>query len=245
MKELSFKEIRKQYNKKEKKWLHADDQHLMRRLAGFQIAERDGSYYVVVQDKEQECEKIIEILQLQKKALNEKNIWKKYDLLIQTLPEQQRMAFPETIALHQKYIRIFVDGRKGQMTRMRHSFTALSVMLSLMEKEIMEYSDMELVAFMKDKTFSSTQKQYAVWFLKYIYEQIPERCCFNVEVTLLRKERIKEDDDFIPPKNGFPLLICSVMLIGTLTMPMKTISLRNTGCMWFCIYRLHGGRPIS
>ncbi len=79
------------------------------------------------------------------------------------------------------------------MTRMRHSFTALSVMLSLMEKEIMEYSDMELVAFMKDKTFSSTQKQYAVWFLKYIYEQISERRCFNVEVTLLRKEQIKED----------------------------------------------------
>ncbi len=77
MKELSFKEIRKQYNKKEKKWLHADDQHLMRRLAGFQIAERDGSYYVVVQDKEQECEKIIEILQLQKKSFKRKEYMEK------------------------------------------------------------------------------------------------------------------------------------------------------------------------
>lgn len=212
MKELSFKEIRKQYYKKEKKWIHADDQHLMKRLAGFQIAEREGSYYIVVQDKEQECEKIVEILCLQRNAILEKDIWKKYDLLIQSLPKQHRAAFPETIRLHQRYIRIFVDGRQRQTTRMVHSFKALSVMLSLMEKEIMEYSDMELVALMKDKTFSSTQKQYTVWFLKYIYAQIPEKCQFDVEVTLLRKERIKEDDDFYSPEEwvSFINIFCDV-----------------------------------
>ena len=212
MEEFSFKEIREQYYKKEKKWLSSDDQNLMKRLTGFQIAERNGDYYIMAQDKEQECEEIIKILWLQKIVLKEKDIWKKYDLLIQILPQRQREAFPKTIALHQKYIRIFVDGRKEQMTRMRHSFAALSVMLSLMDKEIMDYSDMELVALMRDKTFSSTQKQYAVWFLKYIYEQMPERCRFNVEVSLLRKERIKEDSDFYSPKEwvSFINLFCDV-----------------------------------
>ena len=42
MEELSFKEIRKQYYKKEKKWLSSDDQNLMKRLTGFQIAEETG-----------------------------------------------------------------------------------------------------------------------------------------------------------------------------------------------------------
>ena len=52
MEELSFKEIRKQYYKKEKKWLSSDDQNLMKRLTGFQIAERNGDYYIMAQDKE-------------------------------------------------------------------------------------------------------------------------------------------------------------------------------------------------
>ncbi len=212
MEELSFEELRKQYYKKEKKRLSLDNQSLMKRLKGFQTVERNGDYSIMTQDKEQECEEIIEILRLQKKALKEKNLWKKYDLLLKTLPKRQREAFPETIALHQTYIRIFVDGRQGQMARMTHSFAALSVMLSLMDKEIMEYSDMELVELMKDKTFSSTQKQYAVWFLKYIYAQIPEKCRFDVEVTLLKKERIKEEDDFYSPEEwvSFINLFCDV-----------------------------------
>lgn len=212
MEELPFKEIRKQYYKKEKKQLYAGDQDLKKRLAEFPITERGGAYYIVTQDKERECEKVIELLHLQRKALKEKDIWKKYDLLIQTLPERHRMAFPETIRLHQKYIRIFVDGRQRQTTRMVRSFKALSIMLSLMDKEIMEYSDMELVTLMKDKTFSSTQKQYAVWFLKYIYAQIPEKCQFDVEVTLLRKEQIKEDDDFYSPEEwvSFINIFCDV-----------------------------------
>ena len=212
MEELSFKEIRKQYYKKEKKRLYAGDQDLKKRLAEFPITERGGACYIVTQDKERECEKVIELLRLKRKALKEKDIWKKYDLLIQTLPERHRMAFPETIRLHQKYIRIFVDGRQRQTTRMVRSFKALSIMLSLMDKEIMEYSDMELVALMKDRTFSSTQKQHAVWFLKYIYAQIPEKCQFDVEVTLLRKERIKEDDDFYSPEEwvSFINIFCDV-----------------------------------
>ena len=99
MEELSFQEIRKQYYKKEKKWLSSDDQNLMKQLTGFQIVERNGDYYIMAQDKERECEEIIKILRLQKKALKEKNIWKKYNLLIQTLPQRLREAFPKTIAL--------------------------------------------------------------------------------------------------------------------------------------------------
>ena len=76
MEELSFEELRKQYYKKEKKRLSLDNQSLMKRLKGFQTVERNGDYSIMTQDKEQECEEIIEILRLQKKALRKESMEK-------------------------------------------------------------------------------------------------------------------------------------------------------------------------
>lgn len=69
-----------------------------------------------------------------------------------------------------------------------------------MDKEITEYSDAELVALIKNKEFTRTTKQHAIWFLNYIYKEQPEKCCFNVETTLLQREKLKAEDDFYSPE---------------------------------------------
>ncbi len=83
---------------------------------------------------------------------------------------------------------------------MVRSFRALETMLSLMDKEITEYSDEELSELIKDKSFTVAQKQHAVWFLKYIYNKEPDRFKFNVEMSMLRRKTIRVEKDFYTPE---------------------------------------------
>ena len=83
---------------------------------------------------------------------------------------------------------------------MVHSFKALKTMLSLMDKEITEYFDEELAELVKDKSFTNTSKQHTVWFLKYIYNKEPEKFRFDVEMSMLRRETIREEEDFYTPE---------------------------------------------
>lgn len=69
-----------------------------------------------------------------------------------------------------------------------------------MDKEITEYSDEELAELIKDKSFTTTTKQHIVWFLKYIYNKEHGQFRFNVEMSMLRRETIREEEDFYIPK---------------------------------------------
>ena len=83
---------------------------------------------------------------------------------------------------------------------MAHSFRGLKVLLSLMDKEITEYSDEEITELIKDKSFSTATKKYVVWFLKYIYNKEPEQFKFDVEMTLMRRDTIRGEEDFYTPE---------------------------------------------
>lgn len=197
---LTFKEIKSCFRKKYGMGITASNDIIMKRLQGYQVHQKEGKCFVEVQDKQRECEKIADILYLHRRIRDSKDLSEKYSLLLQTLPERQHMAFPKTIAYHEKYIMGFVDKMKNKSVQMVQSFNALKTMLFLMDKEITEYSDAELVALIKNKEFTRTTKQHAIWFLNYIYKEQPEKCCFNVEATLLNREKLKAEDDFYSPE---------------------------------------------
>ena len=73
-------------------------------------------------------------------------------------------------------------------------------MLSLMDKEITEYSDEELAGLIRDNSFTTAARQYAVWFLTYIYNQKPEQFMFSLEMSMLRRETVRGEEDFYPPE---------------------------------------------
>lgn len=197
---LTFEEIKRYFRKKYGMGITASDNGIMQKLQAYQVHQKNGKCFLEVQDKEQECEKIADILYLHRRCRNNRDLSEKYSFLLQTLPERQRMTFPKTISYHEKYIMGFIDQRKNKSVPMVQSFNALKTMLFLMDKEITEYSNMELVSLIKNNEFTSTTKQHAIWFLKYIYKEQPEKCCFNVEATLLKREKLKAEDDFYSPE---------------------------------------------
>ena len=73
-------------------------------------------------------------------------------------------------------------------------------MLSLMDKEITEYSDEELAGLIRDNSFTTAARQYAVWFLTYIHDKEPEQLKFNLEMSMLRRETVRGEEDFYTPE---------------------------------------------
>lgn len=201
MEKLFFYEIRKMYKEKYKRDICSTNDKLSRRLEGYKTYRLDGKYYYIeTQNKQQECEKIVELLYLFNEASREKDLMKKNSLLIQTLPEQWRLSFPNTIAYHEKYVSNLMEKRKNKNSPMMHSFHALKTMLSLMNKELSEYSNIELVGLTQNEKFTSTTKLYTVDFLKYIYNLAPDQLDFNLEMTMLRRKKVKTDEDFYSPE---------------------------------------------
>ena len=196
---LTFGEIRERYKEKYKKELRISDEMIKGRLEGDLIYQEDGKYCVAVQGG-QEAENIIKRLCLFDQTRDEKDVMKKYDLLVQTLPERYSLLFPDTMQLHRGYVAYLKNKRKRENTAMVHSFNALRTMLSLMDKELTEYADEELVDLIKDKRFTSTTKQFTVWFLRYVYEYKPEKLKCDVEVNMLRREKMKKNTDFYTPE---------------------------------------------
>ena len=199
MQKLTFGEIRERYRKKYEKVLRISDKTIKGRLEGEQICQENREYYITVQG-EQEAENIIKRLYLFGQTHDEKDVMKKYELLLQTLPEKYSLLFPDTIQLHREYVVYLKNKRKRENTSMVHSFDALRTMLSLMDKELAEYTDGELVALIKDKRFTSTTKQFTVWFLRYVYEYKPEKLKCDVEVNMLRRDKMKKNTDFYTPE---------------------------------------------
>lgn len=201
MEKLFFYEIRKMYKEKYKRDICSTNDKLSRRLEGYETYRLDGKYYYIkTQNKQQECEKIVERLYAFNEALREKDLMKKYLLLIQTLPEELRLLFPDTIVYHQKYVSNLMEKRKNKNSPMMHSFNALKTLLSLMDKELSEYSDVELVKLAQNEKFTSTTKRHTVDFLKYIYYLAPDKFDFNVEMTIHRRKKVKTDEDFYSPE---------------------------------------------
>lgn len=196
MQKLTFAEIRNRYKEKHKKRLSSTNDVLKRKLKGYRIYHDGCQYFMKVQDKQKECEEIVDSLILYNRVLHEPDVIKKYKLLIDTIPEQIRLKFPDTLERHKGYIQHLINHRKDKRLQMVHSFRALETMLSLMDKEITEYSNEELSELIKDGSFTVSQKQHAVWFLKYIYNKEPDRFKFNVEMSMLRRETIRQEADF-------------------------------------------------
>lgn len=206
MERLYFYEIRKMYKLKYGKRLNSTNDKIIQRLEQYKICYENGLYYIQTKDKQKESEKIIQMLYLYNQIFHEKDLVKKYHLLIQTLPEYFRITFPGTIAYHGKYVGNVLEKRKNKNAQMVHAFNALKTMLSLMNKELSEYSNLELVELIKSEIFTSTQKQHTVWFLTYIYNLMPEKFNFNVEMTMLKREKIKAENDFYSPAEWGSLL---------------------------------------
>lgn len=200
MQKLAFAEIRNRYKEKYKKRLGSTNDVLKKRLEGYRTCQDGRQYFIKVQDKQKECEEIVDSLILHNRVLHEPDVIKKYELLIDTIPEQVRLKFPDTLERHKGYIQHLINHRKDKRTQVVRSFRALETMLPLMDKEITEYSDEELSELIKDKSFTVAQKQYAVWFLKYIYNKEPDRFKFNVEMSMLRRETIRVEEDFYTPE---------------------------------------------
>lgn len=99
---------------------------IIQRLQGYQVHQKGGKCFLEVQDKQQECEKLADVLYLHRRIRDGKDLSEKYSLLLQTLPKRQRMAFPKTIVYHEKYIVGFVDKMKNKSVQMLQSFNAFS-----------------------------------------------------------------------------------------------------------------------
>lgn len=196
MERLYFCEIKKMYREKYKRNLCSTNDKISTRLEGYQTYQVNGQYFIKTKNKQKESEKIVDLLHTYNEAYYEKDIIKKYNLLIKTLPEQYLLSFPKTVGYHEKYVSNLMETRKNKNAQMVHAFNALKTMLSLMNKELSEYSNVELVELIKNEIFTSTQKQHTVWFLTYIYNLMPEHFNFNVEMTMLKREKIKAEDDF-------------------------------------------------
>ncbi len=200
MQKPTFTEIRHRYKEKYQKRLSATDAILEKKLEEYRIYQGGQDCFGEGQDAEEECEKFVDFLMLQYNALHEKQVQKKYDLLVKTLPKDYQKRFPDTIRRHAGYTRYLVNKRKNLKRHMANHFKALKTLLSLMDKEITEYSDEELAELIRDNSFTTAARQYAVWFLTYIYNQKPEQFKFSLEMSMLRRETVRGEEDFYPPE---------------------------------------------
>lgn len=193
MQKLPLEEIRYRYKEKYEERLSRNNDELKKNMEGYRINYDGKHYFIEVQSKQEECEQIVDFLNVQKK---EPDVVKKYHLLLQTLPENYRQEFPDTLKYHKGYTTYLINKRKNKSIQMVQSFKALKTMLSLMDKEIAAYSDEEMAELIKNKSFTATTKQHSVWFIKYIYNKAPEQFQFNVEMSMLRRETIRGEEDF-------------------------------------------------
>ena len=200
MQKLTLAEIRRRYKEKYKKRLSATDAVLERKLEEYRVYQGGQDCFSERQDAQEECERIVDFLMLQYNALHEKKVKEKYDFLVQTLPKDYQKKFPDTIRRHAGYTRYLINKRKNLKRNISNHFKALKTMLSLMDKEITEYSDEELAGLIRDNSFTTAARQYAVWFLTYIYNQKPEQLKFTLEMSMLRRETVRGEADFYTPE---------------------------------------------
>lgn len=200
MQKPTFTEIRRRYKEKYQKRLSATDAMLEKKLEEYRVHQGGQDCFGEGQDAEEECEKFVDFLMLQYNALHEKQVQEKYDLLVKTLPKDYQKRFPDTIRRHAGYTRYLINKRKNLKRNISNHFKALKTMLSLMDKEITEYSDEELAGLIRDNSFTTAARQYAVWFLTYIYNQKPEQFMFSLEMSMLRRETVRGEEDFYTPE---------------------------------------------
>lgn len=200
MQKPTFTEIRRRYKEKYQKRLSATDAMLEKKLEEYRVYQGGQDCFGEGQDAEEECEKFVDFLMLQYNALHEKQVQEKYDLLVKTLPKDYQKRFPDTIRRHAGYTRYLINKRKNLKRNISNHFKALKTMLSLMDKEITEYSDEELAGLIRDNSFTTAARQYAVWFLTYIYNQKPEQFMFSLEMSMLRRETVRGEEDFYTPE---------------------------------------------
>lgn len=200
MQKLTFTEIRHRYKEKNKKRLKASDAVLEKKLEEYRVYQGGQDCFDEGQDAQDECEQFVDFLTMQNNALHEKQVQEKYDLLVKTLPKNYQKRFPDTIRRHAGFTRYLINKRKNLKRNISNHFKALKTMLSLMDKEITEYSDEELAGLIRDNSFTTAARQYAVWFLTYIYNQKPEQFKFSLEMSMLRRETVRGEEDFYTPE---------------------------------------------
>lgn len=200
MQKPTFTEIRRRYKEKNKKRLRASDAVLEKKLEEYRVYRGGQDCCGEGQDAQDECEKIVDFLIMQNNALHAEQVQQKYDLLVKTLPKDYQKRFPDTIRRHAGYTRYLINKRKNLKRHMANHFKALKTMLSLMDKEITAYSDEELAELIRDNSFTTAARQYAVWFLAYIYNQKPEQFKFSLEMSMLRRETVRGEEDFYTPE---------------------------------------------
>lgn len=200
MQKPTFAEIRHRYKEKNKKRLRASDAMLEKKLEEYRVYRGGQDCFAEGQDAQGECEKFVDFLIMQNNALHAEQVQEKYDLLVKTLPKDYQERFPDTIRRHAGYTRYLINKRKKLKRNMANHFKALKTMLSLMDKEITEYSDEELAELIRDNSFTTAARQYAVWFLTYIYNQKPEQFKFSLEMSMLRRETVRGEADFYTPE---------------------------------------------
>lgn len=200
MQKLTFTEIRHRYKEKNGKRLRGTDAVLEKKLEEYRVYQGGQDCFDEGQDSQEECEKFVDFLIMQNNALHAKQVQEKYDLLVKTLPKDYQERFPDTIRRHAGYTRYLINKRKNLKRNISNHFKALRTMLSLMDKEITEYSDEELAELIRDSSFTTAARQYAVWFLTYIYNQKPEQFKFSLEMSMLRRETVRGEADFYTPE---------------------------------------------
>ena len=200
MQKPTFTEIRHRYKEKNKKRLRASDAVLEKKLEEYRVYQGGQDCFGEGQDAQEECEKFVDFLIMQNNALHAEQGQQKYDLLVKTLPKDYQKRFPDTIRRHAGYTRYLINKRKNLKRHMANHFKALKTMLSLMDKEITEYSDEELAGLIRDNSFTTAARQYAVWFLTYSYNQKPEQFKFSLEMSMLRRETVRGEEDFYSPE---------------------------------------------
>lgn len=211
--ETFFQEIRSCYKEKYGKPLNPKNDWMEKKLAELlifpmkiddgKIIGYDISSYMPIympKDWQEECERIVELLHIQKEACHEKDPLKKYQLLIKTIPEDFKRKFPDTLKFHVDYIVWLINRRENDVRETGHAFKSLWIMLVNMNREIADYSNMELAELVQKECFATITRQHAIWFLQYIYNNAPEKLKFNLEISLLRRDTIRREDDFYTPE---------------------------------------------
>lgn len=200
MQKPTFTEIRHRYKEKNKKRLRASDAVLEKKLEEYRVYQGGQNCFDEGQDAQDECENFVDFLTMQNNALHAEQVQEKYDFLVKTLPKEYQERFPDTIRRHAGYTRYLINKRKNLKRNISNHFKALKTMLSLMDKEITEYSDEELAGLIRDSSFTTAARQFAVWFLTYIYNQKPEQFKFSLEMSMLRRETVRGEEDFYTPE---------------------------------------------
>lgn len=200
MQKPTFTEIRHRYKEKNQKRLRASDAVLEKKLEEYRVYQGGQDCFGEGQDAQEECEKFVDFLTMQNNALHAEQVQEKYDFLVKTLPKAYQKRFPDTIRRHAGYTRYLINKRKNLKRNISNHFKALRTMLSLMDKEITEYSDEELAELIRDNSFTTAARQFAVWFLTYIYNQKPEQFKFSLEMSMLRRETVRGEADFYTPE---------------------------------------------